>query len=94
MEQKLIIWLVSFLVAALWGLVIYLLKKNQSEIKCLQKRTEDQELKLQTHEGKLWSETKLSTAIESAVDKSLLRFENKMLKEGLLHTHTRRSTNK
>jgi len=90
MEERLIVWFIGFLIAALWGLLLYLIKKNSADIHSLKDKNEAQELKIQHLNDKLWGEEKLTKVIVDAVRYSMTEWENKMLKSGLLHQHERR----
>lgn len=85
-------WAVGFIVSIvfniLWGLLFYLWKKDDQEkenrIKCLEDKTIEQDLKIQSLQAKLWSETKLEKVINQAVEAQFLKWENRLYKKGLI----------
>ena len=94
-------WIIGVVFTVLWALTFYLLtSKDQkqakeidtlkTEIVCNRKTNEAQQLEIQHLRDKLWSEEKLTRVIVDAVSMSITRLENKWLKEGMLHNHTKR----
>ena len=84
-------WLAGTIITVLGTATGYLLsqkdRKQECEIKSLQKKGAEQDLTIQHLEDKLWSEDKLTQVIVDAVTLSITQIENKWLKEGLLHKH-------
>ena len=94
MEAKLTYWIVTVIMGIVFSLLIRLLmekdKKKEADIEFLKKKNIEQDLELQHLKDKLWSEEKLTGVIVDAVRVSMTDWENKMLKSGFIHNHTRK----
>lgn len=79
-----------------FGSLKQIIKSNTKAIECISQSTAAQEIRIQKLEDKLqhdmWSDEKLRDMIQSAVRNALLEVELKWTREGLLHSH-RRKTN-
>ena len=96
-------WVAGIVFTILWAVTFYLLtskdRKQEKEIDvlkeaitCNREKNETQQLEIQHLRDKLWSEEKLTKVIVEAVSMSITKLENKWLKDGTLHNHTRRNT--
>lgn len=74
-----------------FGVYKQTIRDNRLRICELDTKTDQQETRIQKLENQYWSEEKLFEMIQRAVEQGMLKMENKWLKDGFLHKHTRKS---
>jgi len=82
---------ISSAAGILSGVVLYLLKKRDEEIKNLREKEDnleesgrEQSIKITRLEQKLWSEEKLTKTVETAVETVFLRFKLELFEKGAI----------
>jgi len=80
--SEIAMYVIGVLVSTSWGLLFYSKKKTDSKLEEHDKAIAENKQCITALQSKMWTQDDLEKAVEDAVEKAFLKFENKLLKDG------------
>jgi len=84
MNERLLLYLISFGFAVAWSLMFYFFKQIDAKIKVLDIEVNNQKTEVELLKSKMWQDNKLKELVETTINNAFNIWENKMLKNGTL----------
>ena len=84
MNERLLLYLISFGFAVAWSLMFYFFKQIDAKIKVLDIEVNNQKTEAELLKSKMWQDNKLKELVETTINNAFNIWENKMLKNGTL----------
>ena len=84
MNERLLLYLISFGFAVAWSLMFYFFKQIDAKIKVLDIEVNNQKTEVELLKSKMWQDNKLKELVETTINNAFNVWENKMLKNGTL----------